>query len=79
MWQWNDETKRWTADYMESWLKKEGEGGYMGGMEGSESRTQKKKKEHQINYIKFEMWWNAMFVMWSSQQVYYRTGANISQ
>jgi len=24
MWQWNDETKRETADYMESWLKKEG-------------------------------------------------------
>jgi hypothetical protein len=43
MWQWNDETKRDTADYMESWLKKgEGGGKYMGGMEGCESRTQQK-------------------------------------
>jgi hypothetical protein len=36
-------------------------------------------KDHRINYIKFEMWWNATFVMWSLQQVYYRTEANISQ
>jgi len=42
MWQWNDETKRDTADYMESWLKKGGGGKYMGGMEGCESRTQQK-------------------------------------
>jgi hypothetical protein len=31
MWQWNDETKRETADYMESWLKKEGGGGEVHG------------------------------------------------
>lgn len=69
--------KRETADYMESWLKKRG----VGEAHGWHGRFWKPytTKEHQINYIKFEMWWNAMFVVWSLQQVYYKTGANISQ
>lgn len=69
--------KRETADYMESWLKR-GEGERVHGWHGRFWKPYT-TKEHQINYIKFEMWWNAMSVMWPLQQVYYRTEANISQ